>query len=68
MDMKKIAEIVDRHVNQEMLAKDLALEFVKPAILAFKAKVESGEVDPVKGTDLDKAALIKAIDLLIEKM
>lgn len=29
-----------------------------------KAKIESGEIDPIKGTDLDKAALLQAIELL----
>lgn len=41
---------------------------VKPAIMAFKAKVESGEVDIVKGTDLDKGVLLKAIDLMLEQI
>lgn len=29
-----------------------------------KAKLESGELDPVKGTDLDKELLMKAIEAL----
>ncbi len=38
---------------------------VERKIQAFRAKVESGEVDYVKGTDLDKSALLKAIDLIL---
>lgn len=35
-----------------------------PALEVIEAKVESGEIDPVKGTDLDKAAMLKAIAFL----
>ena len=41
---------------------------VKPAIMAFKAKVESGDIDPVKGTDLDKEVMIKAIDAILAQI
>lgn len=41
---------------------------VKALIMAelekVKAKVESGEIDPVKGTDLDKTAILGAIGFI----
>jgi len=40
------------------------LLLVGPALDAFAAKVEAGEVDLVKGTDLDKQALLKAIEFI----
>lgn len=37
---------------------------INPALDKLSAKVESGEIDLIKGTDLDKAALLKAIELV----
>jgi hypothetical protein len=37
---------------------------IAPALDKFKADVEAGKVDPVKGTDLDKEALLKAIEYI----
>lgn len=39
-------------------------ELIAPVIEEFKAKVESGQVDPIKGTDLDKTAILGAVELL----
>lgn len=41
---------------------------VAPAIASFKAKVASGEIDLIKGTDLDKDVLIKAADFIQEQL
>lgn len=35
-----------------------------PVLDDVKAKVESGEIDPVKGTDLDKMLVLQVIELL----
>ena len=35
-----------------------------PAIEGVKAKIEAGEIDLIKGTDLDKEVMLKAIDFL----
>jgi hypothetical protein len=35
MDTKKLLEILDRNINQEALAKDLAIELVMPMIEKF---------------------------------
>lgn len=40
------------------------LKLVNPVLDLAAAKVESGEIDPIKGTDLDKEALLKAIAFL----
>lgn len=41
---------------------------VAPTVNAFlddtKAKVESGEIDLIKGTDIDKMVMLQAIELL----
>lgn len=37
---------------------------VVPAVDALKAKIEAGEVDIIKGTDLDKDILLKAIEYI----
>lgn len=62
METKKLIEILDKNINQEQLAKDLAMEFLLPFL---KEKIAS--IDLVKGTDLDKELLLKAMDA-IEKM
>lgn len=36
---------------------------VNAKIDEFTAKVNSGEIDPVKGTDMDKVALLKAAEM-----
>lgn len=41
-----------------------AAALVNPILEGFKAKVESGEVDPIKGTDLDKTVMLQAIAFL----
>lgn len=38
---------------------------LKPALQAIKDKVDSGAIDPIKGTDLDKVVLDKAIEALL---
>jgi len=53
MDLKKVVEIVDKHVDQEALAKDLVGQLVAPELEKLAAKMESGEIDLVKGTNLD---------------
>jgi hypothetical protein len=42
--------------------KGVAEQAVKPYLAALKAKVESGAIDPIKGTDLDKMAMLAALD------
>ena len=37
MDWKKLVEILDKHVDQKGLAKDVALEVLKPIIEKFVA-------------------------------
>lgn len=48
--------------NAELKIKAAAA--LNPVLDKFAAQVESGEIDPIKGTDLDKAALLKAIELI----
>lgn len=53
-------DYVDGKVKLEAEVRALVL----PALESVKAKIESGEIDPIKGTDLDKTALLKAIEIL----
>ena len=53
MDKGKILAILDKNIDQQGLAKDLAGELIKPEIAAFKAKIESGEIDPIPGTKIE---------------
>lgn len=66
--MNKFLAILDECVDQEKLVKLLAKEYAEKAILDLKSKIESGAVDPVKGTDLDKDLMLKAIGLLLAKL
>ena len=66
--MEEFYEIFMKHFDEGAFAKDMAFKYAKPGLLAFKDKVESGEIDLVKGTDLDKVLVMKVIDLVVEKM
>jgi hypothetical protein len=46
-----------------MLIAELAA-LILPKLAEIKAKVESGEIDLIKGMDLDKVAVLKAIELI----
>lgn len=35
-----------------------------PAVEGIEAKIQSGEIDIIKGTDLDKEVLLKAIEFI----
>lgn len=59
MEAKKLIEILDKNINQEQLAKDLAVEFVLPFL---KEKIAG--IDLVPGTDLDKKIIMKALNAL----
>lgn len=59
MDAKKFIEILDKHVDQEGLVKELAVELVLPFLEAQVAKI-----DIIPGTDLDQKALAAALEAL----
>jgi hypothetical protein len=42
--------------------------FIIPALDKLKEDVESGKIDPVKGTDLDKIAIEQVIELLKKQL
>lgn len=63
-EAKKILEILDKHVNQEAFAKEVVGVYVMPWLDGTKAKLESGEIDLIPGTDLDKHVLLTAIEFL----
>lgn len=51
---------VDGKVQLELALKDL----IKPKLDDLRAKIASGELDVVKGTDLEKGPILMAIDFL----
>lgn len=54
LDYKEGSVVLSAHVSQ----------FVGPVLEDLKSKVESGAIDPVKGTDMDKELLLKALAFL----
>lgn len=62
MEIMKNVE-VDLKSGKIVLAVDIAALLV-PVVDGIKAKIEAGEIDLIKGTDLDKEAMLKAIDFL----
>lgn len=60
-----LVEILDKNVNQEQLAKDLAAKYVVSYLLQTKADLLNGKIDPVKGTEIDNKAAVAVIDLLL---
>jgi hypothetical protein len=66
--MNKFLAILDECVDQEKLVKMLAKEYAEKAVLDVKAKIESGEIDPVKGTELDKEVMLKAVNFVLAQI
>ena len=62
--------IITKGVELKLEAGKLALTadvgaLALPVLQDLKAKVDSGEIDPIKGTDLDKVVLDKVLNQLI---
>lgn len=68
MDKAKLLAILDKNINQEGLALDLAIEYIKPSLETLKAKVISGEIDLIPGTDLEKPIVLGALETLLSKI
>lgn len=59
VDSQKVLAILDKNVNQEQLAKDLAIELVLPYV-----KEKLAGVDLIPGTELDAIAIKAFIEFL----
>ena len=59
MEAGKFVAILDKHINQEALLKELAVEFVLP-----KLEEKIAGLDIIPGTDLDKELILKALNAL----
>ena len=59
-----LVEILDKNVDQVQLGKDLVEKYLAVRLVDLKAKIESGEVDLIKGTDLDKKGLLIVLNAL----
>jgi len=57
--MEALLKILDKHIDQEALAKDLAIVYVLPMI----EKAVEG-IDVIPGTDLDQLAIQKVIEFI----
>lgn len=58
-----------KHVEADLKGGKVVIEInvaamALPAIEGIEAKVQSGEIDLIKGTDLDKAALLQVISAI----
>ena len=65
---QEILQILDKHIDQQALAKDLALLLLVPKLEELKAKVESKEIDPLKFTELENIAIAKFLGEEIAKI
>jgi hypothetical protein len=57
--MDQLLKLLDKHINQEALAKDLALVYVLPMI----EKAVEG-VDIIPGTDIDQAVIKQVVEFI----
>lgn len=48
----------------KIVAEVEVASLILPKLEELKAKIESGEIDPIKGTSLDAVAMIGAIDFI----
>lgn len=48
----------------KVVAEIEVASLIVPKLDELKAKIESGEIDPIKGTSLDAVAMIGAIDFI----
>lgn len=55
-------------IDVEAMKTQLISQLLKPAFIGFKAKIDSGEIDIIKGTEMDKVVLDKVLEMIIEKM
>lgn len=68
MTKEKLLAILDKNINQEQLAKDVAAELLLPQLEQWKADIESKKIDPIKGTDLENIAIAKFLEVQIAKI
>lgn len=65
MDVK-LGQYVDLALDAGKLSLSVDLDvLIKPSLVALKAKVDSGAIDLIKGTDIDKELLDKVLDQAI---
>lgn len=61
----KLASGLELNYSEGKVKLELALkDLVKPKLDDIRAKIESGELDLIKGTDLEKGPVLMAIDFL----
>lgn len=64
MDGKAILDVVMKHIDKEGMAKELASSLLFPEIDSLMAKIDSGEIDLVKGTSIDAVVMKGALELV----
>lgn len=65
MQMTEVKDLFMECFDEQKFMKEMGMKFAKPVIMEIKAKIESGAIDPIKNTDLDKMAMLKMIDALV---
>ena len=54
---------LDFKAGKVLVTVDLK-SLIVPALPSLKNDVESGKIDPIKGTDLDKDAIVHVLDII----
>lgn len=62
MEISKGVDVDYKEGNAVLTVK--VVDLIQPLLEKFKADVNSGAVDPIKGTDYDKMAILAGIELL----
>lgn len=66
--LKKAKEMFGELIDAKALLKKIAEKFIVPKLQDLKVKIAKGEIDLVKGTDIDAKVLMKACDVIIAKV
>ncbi|MFM6929052.1 MAG: hypothetical protein ACKOX6_11350 [Bdellovibrio sp.] len=64
MEKELTKDVVVGYANGELYVKAKVAGVVGPFLEDTKSKIMSGEIDLIKGTDIDKEIMLKAIDAL----
>lgn len=61
-----VVEILDKHIDQKGLIKDLVVKYLADKFAQLEADLDSGSFDPIPGTQIDNMAL-KQLFAIIKK-
>jgi len=64
----KLKEIVADVIDTKKVYKKFVETVLVPKVQALKVKIAKGEIDIIKGTDLDAKLMMKACDIVIANL